>query len=107
MIPPLYFYLIMKNGAPAKRQSPAQISWEQILANLDDGVIAVNSQSKIIFFNEASEMLTDISSATAVDQSIEKIFTRQPWLIELVTTTHAPPHERAGAQGELASRLGR
>src|SRR5690348_3913685 len=107
MIPPLYFYLIMKNGAPAKRQSPAQISWEQILANLDDGVIALNSQSKIIFFNEASEMLTDISSGTAVDQSFEKIFKREPWLIELVKTTHAPPHKRAGAEGDLVSRWGR
>jgi two-component system nitrogen regulation sensor histidine kinase GlnL len=107
MIPPLYFYLIMKSGAPAKRQSPAQISWEQILANLDDGVIALNSQSKIIFFNEASEMLTDISSGTAVDQSFEKIFKREPWLIELVKTTHAPPHKRAGAEGDLVSRWGR
>ena len=88
MIPALYSILKMKTGAPAKRQSPAQISWEQILANLDDGVIALDTQSKIIFFNEASEMLTDISSGTAVDQSFEKIFKREPWLIELVKTTH-------------------
>src|SRR6185295_19607571 len=97
----------MKKGAAAKRQSPTQISWEQILANLDDGVIALDTQSKIIFFNEASEMLTDISSGTAVDQSFEKIFKREPWLIELVKTTHAPPHKRAGAEGDLVSRWGR
>src|SRR4029079_4676872 len=107
MIPALYSILNMKTGAPAKRQSPAQISWEQILANLDDGVIALDTQSKIIFFNEASEMLTDISSGTAVDQSFEKIFKREPWLIELVKTTHAPPHKRAGVEGDLVSRWGR
>src|SRR4029079_11665518 len=107
MIPALYSILNMKTGAPAKRQSPAQISWEQILANLDDGVIALDTQSKIIFFNEASEMLTDISSGTAVDQSFEKIFEREPWLIELVKTTHAPPHKRAGVEGDLVSRWGR
>jgi two-component system nitrogen regulation sensor histidine kinase GlnL len=97
----------MKRGAPAKRQSPTQISWEQILANLDDGVIALDAQSKIIFFNEASEMLTEISSGTAVDQSFEKIFKREPWLVDLVKTTHAPPHKRAGAEGDLVSRWGR
>ena len=97
----------MKKGAAAKRQSPTQISWEQILANLDDGVIALDTQSKIIFFNEASEMLTEISSGTAVDQSFEKIFKREPWLLDLVKTTHAPPHKRAGAEGDLVSRWGR
>src|SRR6476646_5584024 len=107
MIPALYSILNMKTAAPAKRQSPALISWEQILANLDDGVIALDTQSKIIFFNEASEMLTDISSGTAVDHSFEKIFKREPWLIELVKTTHAPPHKRAGVEGDLVSRWGR
>ena len=97
----------MRHGSSVKRQSPAQISWEQILANLEDGVIALDSESKIIFFNEASEMLTEISSATAVDQSFEKIFKREPWLIDLVRTTHAPPHKRAGAEGDLVSRWGR
>ena len=97
----------MKKGAAAKRQSPTQISWEQILANLDDGVIALDTRSKIIFFNEASEMLTEISSGTAVDQSFAKIFKREPWLLDLVKTTHAPPHKRAGAEGDLVSRWGR
>jgi len=98
---------IMRPGSAAKRQSAARISWEQILANLDDGVIALDTQSKITFFNETSEMLTEISSATAVDQSFEKIFKREPWLIDLVRTTHAPPHKRAGAEGDLLSRWGR
>jgi two-component system nitrogen regulation sensor histidine kinase GlnL len=97
----------MKKSAAAKRQSPTQISWEQILANLDDGVIALDTQSKIIFFNEASEMLTEISSGTAVDQSFAKIFKREPWLLDLVKTTHAPPHKRVGAEGDLVSRWGR
>jgi two-component system nitrogen regulation sensor histidine kinase GlnL len=96
----------MRSGAPAKRQSPG-ISWEQILANLDDGVIALDAQSKIIFFNEASEMLTEISSAAAVGQPFEEVFKREPWLIELVKTTHARPHKRAAAEGDFVSRWGR
>src|SRR4029078_5225753 len=97
----------MKKRAAAKRQSPTQISWEQILANLDDGVIALDTQSKIIFFNEASGMLTEISSGTAVDQSFAKLFKREPWLLDLVKPTHAPPHKRVGDEGDLVSRWGR
>ena len=76
----------MKPLLASKRRSARQISWEQILANLDDGVIALNVEQKVIFFNEASEVLTDISSGAAVGQALEQIFKREPWLIELVKT---------------------
>jgi two-component system nitrogen regulation sensor histidine kinase GlnL len=97
----------MKSGSPSKRQSSPQISWEQILANLDDGVIALDAQNKIIFFNEASEMLTDISSGAAVNQPFEKIFKREPWLIDLVRTTHAPRQKRTRGEGDFINRWGR
>ena len=97
----------MKSGSPSKRQSSPQISWEQILANLDDGVIALDAQNKIIFFNEASEMLTDISSGAAVNQPFEKIFKREPWLIDLVRMTHAPRQKRTRGEGDFINRWGR
>src|SRR4026208_2546486 len=97
----------MKKSAAAKRQSPTQISWEQILANLDDGVIALDTPSNIIFFNEASEMLTEISSGTAVRDSLAKMFKRERWWLDRVKPTHAPPRKRVGAEGDLVSRWGR
>lgn len=97
----------MKAPSPAKRSSPRQISWEQILANLDDGVIALDAGGKVIFFNEASEILTDISSVAAVGQPLEQIFKREPWLVDLVKQTHPPRQKRARGEGDFISRWAR
>jgi two-component system nitrogen regulation sensor histidine kinase GlnL len=96
------------NASPSpKRRAPRQISWEQILANLDDGVIALDIEGKVIFFNEASEVLTDISSGSAVGQPLARIFKREPWLVDLVKTTHPPRQRRARGEGDLINRWGR
>ena len=97
----------MKPLLASKRRSARQISWEQILANLDDGVIALDVEQKVIFFNEASEVLTDISSGAAVGQALEQIFKREPWLIELVKTTYPPRQKRARGEGDFINRWGR
>lgn len=97
----------MKVLTASKRRSSRQISWEQILANLDDGVIALDDEQKVIFFNEASEVLTDISSGAAVGQLLEQIFKREPWLIELVQTTYPPLQKRARGEGDFVNRWGR
>ena len=97
----------MKVPTLSKRRAPSQISWEQILANLDDGVIALDADGKIIFFNEASEVLTDISTAAATGQALEHIFKREPWLVDLVTRTHPPRQKRARGEGDFISRWGR
>src|SRR2546427_8165575 len=62
----------MKASSQPKRRTTTQISWEQILANLDDGVVAVDPDGKITFFNEAAEVLTEISSAAAAAQPFEQ-----------------------------------
>jgi len=97
----------MKASNLSKRRMPPRISWEQILANLDDGVIALDADGKIIFFNEASEVLTDISTAAATGQALEQIFKREPWLVDLVKITHPPRQKRARGEGDFISRWGR
>ena len=97
----------MKASNSVKRRAPTQISWEQILANLDDGVVVLDAAGKVIFFNEASEVLTDISSAAATEQPLEQIFKREPWLVDLVKRTHPPRQKRARGEGDFISRWGR
>jgi two-component system nitrogen regulation sensor histidine kinase GlnL len=87
-------------------KAPAQISWEQILSNLDDGVITADPDGIIKFFNEASEVLTEISSAAATGQSLEQIFKREPWLIALVDKTWPPHWESARGEGDFVTRWG-
>lgn len=96
----------MKAASPSKKPAPAQISWEQILSNLDDGVITADPDGMIKFFNEASEVLTEVSSGAATGQPLEQIFKREPWLVALVAKTWPPHCESARGEGDFVTRWG-
>lgn len=97
----------MKALSPRKKPAPGQISWEQILTNLEDGVITVDQEGKILFFNEAAEALTEISLSRAAQQPLERLFRREPWLISLVKKTQPPQQESARGEGDFVTRWGR
>jgi two-component system nitrogen regulation sensor histidine kinase GlnL len=97
----------MKPFNEPKRRSATQISWQQILANLDDGVVTVDLEDKIGYFNEAAEVLTEVSSSAAYGQPVEQIFKREPWLIELLRKTQPPRQESARGEGDFVTRWGR
>lgn len=96
----------MKALNPSKRRSP-QISWEQILANIDDGVIAVDADGRIHFFNEAAEVLTEVSSAAAAGQPFEQIFKSEPWLVDMIRRAYPPRQKRARGDGDFVTRWGK
>ena len=87
--------------------SGLRISWEQILANLEDGVITVDPQGKIAFFNEAAEMMTDISATRALHQPLARLFKREPWLLQLVKKSCPPHRESVRGEGDIVDRWGR
>ena len=94
-------------AAPFSVSTPlGQISWEEILTNLDDGVVTVDPDGKIVFFNEAAEVMTEVSAATAQRQPLASIFKREPWLRELVAKTHPPHQESARGEGDFITRWG-
>jgi two-component system nitrogen regulation sensor histidine kinase GlnL len=97
----------MKALSLRKKPAPGQISWEQILTNLEDGVITVDQEGKILFFNEAAEALTEISLSRAAQQPLERLFRREPWLISLVKKTRPPQQESARGEGDFVTRWGR
>lgn len=97
----------MKVSTRRKRAPAPQISWEQILTNLDAGVVTVDLEGKIGFFNEAAEVLTEISSAATTGQPLEQIFKREPWLLDLVRKTQPPRQESARGEGDFVTRWGR
>jgi two-component system, NtrC family, nitrogen regulation sensor histidine kinase GlnL len=97
----------MKAVKHQKQRAPAQISWEQIVANLEDGVVTVDPEGKIVFFNEAAEVLTDVSAVQAAEQPFRQVFKSAPWLIDLANKTAPPGHEGARGEGDLVTRWGR
>lgn len=88
-------------------QLPGQISWEQILGNLEDGVVTVDPDGKVIFFNEAAEVLTETSAAQTLQGHVDLLFQREPWLLELVKKSRPPRQESARGEGDLITRSGR
>jgi two-component system, NtrC family, nitrogen regulation sensor histidine kinase GlnL len=91
----------------AKKPAPSEISWQQILTSLEDGVITVDRQGRVIFFNEAAESLTEISAANARRNPLEQLFKREPWLLELTRNTQPPRQESARGEGDFVTRWGR
>jgi len=97
----------MKVLSKLKRRSASQISWEQILSSLDDGVVTVDADGKIDFFNEAAQILTEVSSVAAAGQPLEQIFKHEPWLVHMVNKTQSPRKEGARGEGDFVTRWGR
>jgi two-component system, NtrC family, nitrogen regulation sensor histidine kinase GlnL len=88
-------------------QLPGQISWEQILGGLEDGVVTVDPDGKIVFFNEAAEVLTETSAAQTLQGRVDLLFRREPWLLDLVKKSRPPRQESARGEGDLITRSGR
>jgi len=98
---------VVKALSHTKKPSPSEISWGQILTSLEDGVITVDPQGRIVFFNEAAETLTEISAASARRNPLERLFRREPWLLELARKTQPPRQESARGEGDFVTRRGR
>ena len=88
------------------KQSPSKISWEQILAGLEDAVITVDREGKISYFNEAAEMLTEISASQALQKPLIQLFKREHWLIERFKKSQSLQQESTRGEGDLVTRWG-
>lgn len=97
----------MKGLKSQEKPSPLQIPWEQILTSLEDGVITVDQDGKISFFNEAAEMLTELSSAQALRQPLTRLLESAPWFTELAEKSQPPRPESARGEGDFVTRRGR
>ncbi len=79
---------------------PPQISWENILTSLEDGVIVIDPLGNVSFYNPAAEMLTDLSASQALHKPYSRLFKKNPWLIQMVKKSQ-PPHQRSTRGEEI------
>lgn len=98
---------VMKTIEPSAAAVERQISWEQILSSVEDGVITLDGSGKVSFFNEAAETLTDLAASRALRLSFLQIFRNETWLVELIKKSFPPRQERARGEGDLVSRWGK
>ena len=89
-----------------KQDPPSQISWENILTSLEDGVIVIDSQGKVSFFNQAAEVLTNLSATQAMEQPYSRLFRENPWLINMVKKSQLPRQVSTRGEGDFITRWG-
>src|SRR3990167_9567579 len=86
------------------RNPSSQISWENILTSLEDGVIVVDPQGKFSFFNQAAEMITDLSASQILQQPFARLFKRNPWLIDMVKKSQSPQQSSIRGEGDISTQ---
>lgn len=87
--------------------SGLKLSWEQVLASLEDGVITVDVEGKITFFNESAEVLTDSSASRTLHQPFSGVFKRDLWLVRLLEKSRPPNQESVRCEADIVDRWDR
>lgn len=90
-----------------ERSNTSRISWDDILASLEDGVVVVDPRGQISFFNQAAEALSAISASHAVQQSYSRLLKKNPWLVTMIKNSLPPYLSHTRADGDFANAWGR
>ncbi|MBI4490227.1 MAG: PAS domain S-box protein [Deltaproteobacteria bacterium] len=86
---------------------PSQISWENILTSLEDGVIVIGPHGKVSFINQAAETLTDLSASQALQQPYSRLFRKNLWVIDMVKKSHLAQQSSTRGEGDFVTQWGR
>ena len=80
------------------------VAHEAVLASLQDGVIVLDSQSRVVDLNPAAERITRRTAAEAIGQPAETVFAERPDLLERFLRAESAQAEivlgRGGPDGE-------
>ena len=90
-------------SAMVLRVNSPQVSWENILGSLEDGVIVFDQEGRITFFNQAAEVLTDLSHRQALEQSYRDLFRYNPWLVEIIKKSQPPQRNTVRGEAEFVT----
>ena len=77
--------------------------WLHVLQSLDDGVVVLDRDHRIVFMNEGAAGMTSLSALRAVGQPAERVFRRNPWLAELLANTRTTRARNVRADLSLQS----
>jgi two-component system nitrogen regulation sensor histidine kinase GlnL len=98
--------IFLSNMDPNSKKRSAPVSWENVLASLEDAVLVMDLQGKFSFLNQAAETLTGVSASWVLQQSYSRIFKKNPWLVEMVRKSQSSEHGTVRGEGEFLSPHG-
>jgi two-component system, NtrC family, nitrogen regulation sensor histidine kinase GlnL len=98
---------VKKLPAPPSLPEFHSDSWEHILASVEEGIIIIDQEEQIAFFNPAAEHLTGFSHSQVWHHPYTEVFASNPWVAEIVQRTLVFGHSRTAGEGEVQSRTRR
>lgn len=90
-------------GIPTPADLPPDY-WQHILESLEEGVVVLDQEGQITFFNPAAEQLTGLSCSQVRRRPYTHVFATNPWVIEVVRRSFASGYSRTAGEGELCHR---
>jgi len=88
-----------KKKADSVESAPAEHRWSQIIDSLEEGVIGIDADGRVVSMNQAAEQLAACSIGAARGRRHSEIFAQSRWLIDLV-------EEAGGADRRSVSAIG-
>lgn len=78
--------------------------WEHTLASLEEGIIIIDREERIAFFNPTAQHLTGLPYAQVWRKPYTQAFAVNSWVVKIVQRTLVSGHSRTAGEGELQSR---
>src|SRR2546427_343943 len=78
--------------------------WEHTLASLEEGIIIIDREERIAFFNPTAQHLTGLPYAQVWHKPYTQAFAVNSWVVKIVQRTLVSGHSRTAGAGELPSR---
>ncbi len=90
-----------KKRADSVESAPAEHRWSQIIDSLEEGVIGIDGDGRVVSMNQAAEQLTACSVGAARGRRDSEIFVQSRWLIDLVEEAGGADRRSVSAVGSI------
>ena len=78
--------------------------WEHIATYLEEGLVVIDRDDVVVFFNAAAETLTGTAQTQVRGTPYAAAFADNPWIVRLVQRAQASGYSRTAGEGELQDR---
>ncbi|MBI2962233.1 MAG: PAS domain-containing protein [Deltaproteobacteria bacterium] len=75
--------------------------WSQIIQSLEEGVVGIDEQGRIVSMNQAAEQLTACSQAAARGRPHRQIFAESAWVSDMIEAACRGDRRSVSAQGSI------
>jgi two-component system nitrogen regulation sensor histidine kinase GlnL len=90
-----------RKKADSVESASAEHRWSQIIDSLEEGVIGIDADGRVVSMNQAAEQLTACSFGAARGRSHSDIFAQSRWMIDLVAEAGGADRRSVSAVGSI------